>query len=931
MAVTLKRSLFIGLGGTGATALLHTKKRFLDTYGEIPPMIEFLVIDTDRNTKDKTLERDTILEIHKVQESNVSLDNSEVIHTSVSGATDIYNRNKNTFLNWLPQENEHVLRNLDIGSGQVRSNGRFSVFVNSTSVQNAVQKKIDNIMNLAITANNRFIAKGNGVEINFVYSIAGGTGSGSFLDIAYIVKNSLRGFMTNYTAFMVLPDVFNTMQTGVSMKNTMPNSYGALKELDYVMQKNVHKKNLSIKLGNGTIEIDSNPFDIVFTINNKNTSGQTISHISDISEQIGLALFTGASELSANVDSVYDNVKAVLAGGNLDIEDKRAWACGMGVSELFYDGNLLSNVYARRVQVNMIESFLGKDIDMAQSIANDFIDSDNVSIRENNNQDFLIDSLLSSRPNYLFSFDSDDDYENEIASHINYVTSNAAEIIKKNYIRKFEATFSELEERLDKTTNSYNGIGNSEHFLHDLKDQLQLFLDEMKEEEREFKEKQITIKQSIDESLKSLNSLRGNINRLFKGGEIKDLKQSLSDAVNTQSEYIHEVERRVYAQRFFNKLIEEVTRHQNRIAIIKGRLEQVRDQARTQANKFANEVNNKQKLFVIDLHKKDLSNTFPDKNNHIIVDFLNSLEFDNKILDYDQTSVKIINQHFWNFAKDLPQSKTFVNKTIDEALSNSTDEDKILLAKELIGKSKSLWQKSTLGYKLQNVIFDYFVVGLPSADSTFKSSFQSLIDSGSRIEFVVTGVKNKITCYRMEAAVPIFGVGGVKGYEQDHTERIKNSDNIRYYIDYNWNTQIEREKFSIWPTEQEDNSLEAWVLGFVYNLIRFNKTENKYEVYSEELGNPLSGSWFSLDGYRDSSFNTFKVKNIGNEIQELVQERVKLVGNNAANELLRDVKENYMTKYSQSNLDVETLLNKKEYANIANLLKSEIKLTKTLI
>ena len=47
MATTLKRSLFIGLGGTGASALLHTKKRFLDTYGEVPPMISFLTIDTD--------------------------------------------------------------------------------------------------------------------------------------------------------------------------------------------------------------------------------------------------------------------------------------------------------------------------------------------------------------------------------------------------------------------------------------------------------------------------------------------------------------------------------------------------------------------------------------------------------------------------------------------------------------------------------------------------------------------------------------------------------------------------------------------------------------------------------------------------------------------------------------------------------------------
>ena len=47
MATKIKRSLYIGLGGTGMNSLLHTKKMFIDTYGEVPPMISFLGIDTD--------------------------------------------------------------------------------------------------------------------------------------------------------------------------------------------------------------------------------------------------------------------------------------------------------------------------------------------------------------------------------------------------------------------------------------------------------------------------------------------------------------------------------------------------------------------------------------------------------------------------------------------------------------------------------------------------------------------------------------------------------------------------------------------------------------------------------------------------------------------------------------------------------------------
>ena len=42
MATKIKRCLYVGLGGTGMNALLHTKKMFIDTYGEVPPMIGFL-------------------------------------------------------------------------------------------------------------------------------------------------------------------------------------------------------------------------------------------------------------------------------------------------------------------------------------------------------------------------------------------------------------------------------------------------------------------------------------------------------------------------------------------------------------------------------------------------------------------------------------------------------------------------------------------------------------------------------------------------------------------------------------------------------------------------------------------------------------------------------------------------------------------------
>ena len=43
----ITRTLYVGLGGTGVKAILRTKQCFIDAYGEVPPMVGFLAIDTD--------------------------------------------------------------------------------------------------------------------------------------------------------------------------------------------------------------------------------------------------------------------------------------------------------------------------------------------------------------------------------------------------------------------------------------------------------------------------------------------------------------------------------------------------------------------------------------------------------------------------------------------------------------------------------------------------------------------------------------------------------------------------------------------------------------------------------------------------------------------------------------------------------------------
>ena len=52
---TIRKSIYIGLGGTGVKAIAQTKRMFEETFGmgNIPPQVTFLALDYDRSAIDE--------------------------------------------------------------------------------------------------------------------------------------------------------------------------------------------------------------------------------------------------------------------------------------------------------------------------------------------------------------------------------------------------------------------------------------------------------------------------------------------------------------------------------------------------------------------------------------------------------------------------------------------------------------------------------------------------------------------------------------------------------------------------------------------------------------------------------------------------------------------------------------------------------------
>ena len=922
MAKKLKRSLFIGLGGTGLKSIVHTKKRFIDTYGEIPPMIGFLAFDTDDDAINFKLDS-------HLGNQKIGLENSEFLHIKVKSPQQILKQQPELF-DFVPEENEVLLQSLVKGAGQVRSNGRFATHFNYGKIENAINMKLTSILNANAIGNELYEINGSDVEINMMFSIAGGTGSGTFIDMAYIVKevskniNATVGVST--IGFAILPDVFNSMMTGPAMQNVLPNGYGALQDLDYLMHHNHTKKPLQIKYSEKTITIDSPPFDLVFTINNIDKNANTYTKVDDLSELIGLAMFTGASELSGGMASSYDNVRTVIAGGSMKVENKASWACGLGLSELYYDGNKLGNIYAHKASMTIVNNLLTPD---TKSFDLDDVFIDIAKIRENNGEtnNDLIDSLLPVQPKILYSYIQDvKSLESETATYLQNVDVAAKTDITLNFDTKEKAVNEELEKFIIDNINKSSGVGNVDKFLKGLDKHVRLFLAEMQSEKVEKVDSDQAFRAQLNQNISELKGLTF-MEKKF-GSRLGDTKDDIVQSVNLLANNIHELYRRNYAITFFNNLLLTISKHNLKINDIKHKLSNVENICESKAIGLQNQIDEEPKKFVKELHRDYVNKVKVFDVDISITDFIKNISIENGLYDFSEVSVKMIDNVLWKYSKELPKALEYRNRKIDAVLADYSEEKLESLIQELIVKSNPLWSYDYKGYVINKMNHEAFVIGVPNINDSIiikNKVLNNILDSNQQVSFNSTSMGDRIVVYRMEAAVPVYAVSNMALYEERSDKSL-----ISHNIDANWLLRMEREGFNIHPTKKEDHSLEYWVTGFIYGFIKYDG-EN-YLAQSLMQGKGKMNYWIKLAKYRDEAFDEFKRLKLQDELKSMIDTKVSKMGETENMTLIDNVVEgaNYIDKYSQKNFEISDLEDSK-MKKVDELFDGEIDFVKKVL
>lgn len=316
-------TLIIGVGGTGVAAITKIKHEYERNYHK-SDRLHFLGIDTDGGS----LERNTVED--EVAKTTLSEIKNEWIglESGVGKQMEEDHKWPEVIKDFAPKKSG--INPPPHGAGGYRVASRFIFFRNiGTIIQ-----KLELIFNKILSGAQRQ-AGHQALNVLIVTGIAGGTGSGASLDIAYLIRAMLKkkyGYDAGtldyiQNGYIVLPDVNDSVKTNVYNHS---NGYAYLKELDYFNSLKTHDETFRQEYASYIYEGKDAPFDLTFTFSAKDTDGNLIAAAFEkatvnIAESV-LDFLSDGSQGETFIKSLTSNINAALDGhvhNRADVEHSR--------------------------------------------------------------------------------------------------------------------------------------------------------------------------------------------------------------------------------------------------------------------------------------------------------------------------------------------------------------------------------------------------------------------------------------------------------------------------------------------------------------------------------------------------------------------------------------------------------------------------------
>jgi hypothetical protein len=350
--ITERPTLFLGLGGTGAYACATVRRKFLEHFeGSIPQCFQFRAFDTDRNMMFAELEED----LHEK-------------YITVFDPTEAARQLRSEGHTWIP-DGFNADRMIS-GAGGVRLKGRIAFFSNADRILNFIEKALRDARSHARLGPNY---RPEDLKAFIFCSIAGGTGSGSLLDLAFLLRQmSANLFITAYVGLygpfdLSLPESQRlTAAAGVA---------AALKEIESFMRGDAKipsglTEEGQIRYSNTARGKPTIPFDVCHLIEETNNRGITLLtqpwHLAELMASSAFLEVCSPESGGQTRASTFDNVGQVL--DQYDREGHLTCFSTMGLAHLHYDRNLCGHAIAARACAALVDHYLDDAADATDDL-----------------------------------------------------------------------------------------------------------------------------------------------------------------------------------------------------------------------------------------------------------------------------------------------------------------------------------------------------------------------------------------------------------------------------------------------------------------------------------------------------------------------------------------------------------------------------------
>ncbi len=319
--------LFVGLGGCGSrivNEIARKLKRRSEEYARYKELIHFFAFDTDQHELKQATSVDVRVPISNFEKR------AFVGHAfGERGAPE-----DPLFTDWWPEY--YMPRDVaGAGAGQIRIESRLSVYF-TLKFRPEVLASLEQAVGHSFSIDARFRDQDKAPMVHIYASLAGGTGSGAFLPLAYLLHDLFRMHSRPLVVgSFVLPAVFRRAGLPAQqLDKVMANGYAALMELEY-MQAATDSESVEFQYDPRVKErqvVKRRAFDQVYLIDDIGAGREVITDTREIFQALADSAYSQIfSDLLGRQASTADNDEREMGVADHQLYTKRYGCFGLSV------------------------------------------------------------------------------------------------------------------------------------------------------------------------------------------------------------------------------------------------------------------------------------------------------------------------------------------------------------------------------------------------------------------------------------------------------------------------------------------------------------------------------------------------------------------------------------------------------------------------